>query len=63
MFAITVRSATCLHVYILTHSCIRFVDVHYQLIPYFLTTGSRALESNTSAILPLAKHDSFIEKV
>jgi len=41
----------------------RFVDAHYQLVPYFLTTGSEALETNTSSITPLAKHDNFINKV
>lgn len=41
----------------------RFVDVHYQLVPYLLTTGSHAMDSNTSSITPLAKHNSFIEKV
>lgn len=41
----------------------RFVDAHYQLVPYFLTTGSEALETNTSSITPLANHDNFIHKV
>lgn len=41
----------------------RFVDAHYQLVPYFLTTGSEALETNTSSITPLAKHENFINKV
>ena len=41
----------------------RFVDAHYQLVPYFLTTGSEALETNTSSITPLANHDNFINKV
>ena len=41
----------------------RFVDVHYQLVPYLLTTGSHAMETKSSSITPLAKHDSFLEKV
>ena len=30
---------------------------------YLLTTGTEAFETNTSSILPLAKHSSFIDKV
>lgn len=41
----------------------RFVDVHYQLVPYLLTTGSEAYENGRSSLSPLAKHDSFIDKV
>ena len=41
----------------------RFVSIHYALVPYLLSTGSSALESNSSSILPLAKHDSFIDKL
>jgi alpha-glucosidase (family GH31 glycosyl hydrolase) len=41
----------------------KFVDVHYQLVPYLLTTGSHAMDTNTSSITPLAKHNSFIEKL
>lgn len=33
-----------------------FVDIHYQLVPYLLTTGSHAIETNTSSIKPLARH-------
>jgi len=32
-------------------------------VPYLLTTGSEAFENNKSSITPLAKHNSFIEKV
>ena len=41
----------------------RAVDDHYQLIPYFLTIGADALKKGTSAMIPLAKHESFIDKV
>jgi hypothetical protein len=41
----------------------KFVDIHYQLVPYLLTTGSRAIETGISSIMPVAKHDSFIEKL
>ena len=37
--------------------------MHYQLVPYLLTTGSEAFENNKSSITPLAKHNNFIEKV
>ena len=49
--------------YVFCNADRRFVDVHYQLVPYLLTTGSHAMETNTSSITPLAKHNSFIEKV
>ena len=39
------------------------MDVHYQLVPYLLTTGSEAFQNNKSSITPLAKHNNFIEKV
>eukprot|EP01147_Barroeca_monosierra_P009809 gene9809-2002_t len=39
-----------------------FVDIHYSLVPYLLTTGSEALESGKSSISPLAQHETFIEK-
>ena len=41
----------------------RFEDIHSQLVPYLLTIGSFALEHGTSAIRPLAKHDSWLNKV
>ena len=41
----------------------RFVDTHYQLVPYLLTTGAEALEANSSSITPLASHESFVDKV
>ena len=41
----------------------RAVDDHYQLVPYFLTIGADALKKGTSAMIPLAKHESFIDKV
>ena len=41
----------------------RFEDIHRQLVPYFLTIGSFAIEHGTSAIRPLAKHDSWPDKV
>lgn len=37
--------------------------MHYQLVPYLLTTGSEAYENGRSSLSPLAKHDSFIDKV
>ena len=37
--------------------------MHYQLVPYLLTTGSEAFENNKSSITPLAKHNNFINKV
>ncbi|KAL5473375.1 hypothetical protein EMCRGX_G027852 [Ephydatia muelleri] len=40
-----------------------FVDTHYQLVDYLLTTGTEAFETNTSSITPLAKHSSFIDKL
>ncbi|XP_065826338.1 alpha-glucosidase 2-like isoform X2 [Oscarella lobularis] len=33
----------------------RYVNVHLSLVPYLLTVGSHAMETNTSAITPLAK--------
>ena len=41
----------------------RFVNAHYQLVPYLLTTGSEAFEGDNSSITPLAPHQNFIEKV
>ena len=41
----------------------RFEDIHSQLVPYFLTIGSFAYEHGTSTIRPLAKHDSWLNKV
>ena len=41
----------------------RFVDTHYQLVPYLLTTGAEAFETNTSSITPLASHESFVDMV
>jgi alpha-glucosidase (family GH31 glycosyl hydrolase) len=41
----------------------RVVDVHYQLVPYLLTTGSHAMETGTSSITPLVKHENFIDKI
>jgi alpha-glucosidase (family GH31 glycosyl hydrolase) len=40
----------------------KLVDDHYKLVPYFLTIGADALKKGTSAMTPLAKHESFIEK-
>ena len=48
----------CIHSHIY-----RFVDIHYRLVPYLLTTGSHALENGKSSITPLADHSNFIEKV
>lgn len=33
------------------------------LVPYLLSTGSKAYETGSSSITPLAKHKNFIEKV
>ena len=41
----------------------RFVNVHYELVPYLLTTGTEAYENQRSSITPLAKHDSIVDKV
>ncbi|XP_064406980.1 alpha-glucosidase 2-like [Halichondria panicea] len=41
----------------------RFVTVHYEIGPYLLTTGTEAFETKRSSITPLAKHDSFINKI
>ena len=41
----------------------RFVDTHYQLVPYLLSTGAEAFETNSSSITPLANHESFVDKV
>ena len=41
----------------------RFEDIHSQLVPYLLTIGSYAYEHGTSAVRPLAKHDSWLSKV
>lgn len=32
----------------------RFVDTHYQLVPYLLDNGAAAMDNNVSAITPLA---------
>ena len=40
----------------------KFVNVHYSLVPYFLTVGSEAMETGTSSLNPLAPHETFIEK-
>ena len=42
---------------------LRFVDIHYQLVPYLLSVGSKAVETETSSIKPLAPHQNFINKV
>ena len=41
----------------------RFVTAHYELVPYLLTTGTEAYEQGVSSITPLARHQSFIDKV
>ena len=41
----------------------RYEDMHSQLVPYFLTVGSYAYDHGTSALHPLAKHESWIDKV
>ena len=40
-----------------------YVNIHYQLVPYLLTTGSDALENNRSSLTPLAKHESYIDRL
>ncbi len=39
------------------------MNIHYALIPYFLSVGAAALEAGTSSLVPLAKHDSFIDRL
>jgi len=41
----------------------RYVDIHYQLIPYLLTIGSNAYYNKKSSLIPLAAYQNFIEKV
>lgn len=41
----------------------RFVTAHYEIVPYLLTTGTEAFEKRVSSITPLAKHQSFIDKI
>lgn len=43
--------------------CFSFVDIHYKMAAYLLSFGTTALETNTSTIIPLAPHQSFIDKV
>ena len=31
----------------------KFVEAHYELVPYLLTTGTKAFESGTSSITPM----------
>ena len=65
-FSIPSSFSTLFHLDLMLHiqiSIYRFVDTHYQLVDYLLTTGTEAFETNTSSITPLAKHSSFIDKV
>ena len=39
------------------------MDIHYQLVPYLLSTGSKAYYNGKSSLTPLAAHQNFIEKV
>ena len=39
------------------------MDIHYQLVPYLLSTGSNAYYKGKSSLTPLAVHQNFIEKV
>ena len=32
-------------------------------MPYLLTTGAEAFETDASSIIPLASHESFVDKV
>ena len=57
----TVIVCTCM--YSISIVAYRFVDIHYELVSYLLTTGTEALENGGSSIIPLAKHDNFIRKV
>ena len=41
----------------------RYVDIHYQLVPYLLSTGSNAYYNGKSSLTPLAAHQNFIDKV
>ena len=63
VFIYSTESFAVLHLPNIPSILHRFVDVHYQLVPYLLTTGSNAMETGTSSITPLAKHENFIEKV
>ena len=41
----------------------RYVDIHYQLVPYLLSTGTNAYYNKKSSLTPLAAYQNFIEKV
>ncbi|XP_062507838.1 alpha-glucosidase 2-like [Corticium candelabrum] len=41
----------------------KYVSAHLMLMPYLLATGSKAYETRSSSITPLAKHDTFIHKL
>lgn len=41
----------------------RYVSVHYELVPYLLAAGSRALETGRSAMTPIASHEDFIHRL